>query len=260
MNIELDRIYNMDCLEGMKAITDGSVDAVICDLPYGTTACAWDSVIPFDKLWEQYNRIVKDDGAIVLFGAEPFSSSLRMSNIKNFKYDWIWHKPNASNFLVADKRPLNDYEIISVFYRKLGTYNPQPRKLEPETIARLKRTKTKQWRSGGIYGEQKLYHVIGSAGEYGMPKAVIKFNNRENNQFHKEMFHPTQKPVDLLRYLVLTYTNEGDTVLDNCMGSGTTAIACIKEKRHFIGFELNKEYFDKACKRIDIERRQLTLF
>ena len=258
--MEIDNIYNMDCLEGMKQIPDGSVDAVICDLPYGTTACAWDSVIPFDKLWEQYNRITKQDAPIVLFGAEPFSSALRMSNIKNFRYDWIWHKTCASNFLVADKRPLNDFEIVSVFYRKFGTYNPQPRPLEPETIARAKRAKNKQWRSGGIYGEQELYRVFGSTGEYGKPKAVIKFNNRENNQFHKEMWHPTQKPVDLLRYLVLTYTNEGDTVLDNCMGSGTTAVACIKEKRHFIGFELSKEYFDKAVRRIKAEQAQLTLF
>ena len=255
MNIELDRIYNMDCLEGMKAIPDGSVDAVICDLPYGTTQCPWDSVIPFDKLWAEYHRITKPNAPIVLFGAEPFSSALRLSNVDEFKYDWYWRKPRGTGHLNATKQPLRDVEIISVFYRDQCTYNPQFSKGEPYGN-----------KSGSI-------HAFTEAGEttYGKfgsgpgtrndnpgiryPKQCIEFGVVE-----RDTLHPTQKPVDLLRYLVLTYTNEGDTVLDNCMGSGTTAIACIKERRHFIGFELSKEYFDRAVKRIDTERRQLTLF
>ena len=255
MNIELDRIYNMDCLEGMKQIPDGTIDAVICDLPYGTTQCPWDSVIPFDKLWAEYHRITKPNAPIVLFGAEPFSSALRLSNVDEFKYDWYWRKPRGTGHLNATKQPLRDVEIISVFYRDQCTYNPQFSKGEPYGN-----------KSGSI-------HAFTEAGEttYGKfgsgpgtrndnpgiryPKQCIEFGVVE-----RDTLHPTQKPVDLLRYLVLTYTNEGDTVLDNCMGSGTTAIACIKERRHFIGFELSKEYFDKAVKRIDTEQRQLTLF
>ena len=253
--MEIDNIYNMDCLEGMKAIPDGSVDAVICDLPYGTTACAWDSVIPFDKLWEQYRRVCKPNAAIVLFGQQPFTSALVMSNPDWFKYDWIWRKPKGTGHLNAMKQPLRDVEIISVFYREQCTYNPQYTKGEP-------------------YGNKSgSVHAFTEAGEttYGKfssgpgtrndnpgiryPKQCIEFGVVE-----RDTLHPTQKPVDLLRYLVLTYTNEGDTVLDNCMGSGTTAIACIKERRHFIGFELSKEYFDKAVRRIKAEQAQLTLF
>ena len=258
--MEIDNIYNMDCLEGMKQIPDGTIDAVICDLPYGTTQCPWDSVIPFDNLWEQYRRICKPNAPIVLFGQEPFSSALRMSNLKWYRYDWIWEKPGGSNFMMAKQRPLKVHEIISVFYKELGTYNPQPRQYKSGTIERGQRHISKTIRSGGVYGEKDLYREYSLRGDYGYPHSIVFFNNLGNNQFHKELWHPTQKPVDLLRYLVLTYTNEGDTVLDNCMGSGTTAIACIKEHRHFIGFELSKEYFDKAVKRIDTERRQLTLF
>ncbi|MBQ1760013.1 MAG: site-specific DNA-methyltransferase [Prevotella sp.] len=258
--MELDTIYNMDCLEGMKQIPDGTIDAVICDLPYGTTACSWDTIIPFDKLWEQYNRIVKEDGVIVLFGTEPFSTMLRTSNLSKWRYDWIWDKVQGNNFLSANKRPLCNYEIISVFYHKLGTYNPQPRKLADETIARNKRGHSLIEHEVKTYW-QTLWYSPQTDKTIGLPKAIITFSKETNNQFVKnKTFHPTQKPVDLLRYLVLTYTNEGDTVLDNCMGSGTTAIACIKERRHFIGFELNKEYFDKACKRIKAEQAQLTLF
>ena len=259
MNIELDRIYNMDCLEGMKQIPDGSVDAVICDLPYGTTSCAWDSVIPFEPLWEQYRRICKQNAAIVLFGSEPFSTMLRMSNLKEYRYDWIWHKSISCSFANAEKMPMKFHEVISVFYRALPTFNPQYQPYSEST--------QKKFRNGGIIkasdqknqiqGLPKKEHPIEiKRGKH--PESVLVFGSVPNcNGIH---LHPTQKPVDLLRYLVLTYTNEGDTVLDNCMGSGTTAIACIKEKRHFIGFELNKEYFDKAVKRIDNEQRQLTLF
>ena len=249
MTMEIDNIYNMDCLEGMKQIPDGSVDAVICDLPYGTTACAWDSVIPFDKLWEQYRRICKPNAPIVLFGSEPFSSALRTSNLKWYRYDWIWRKDYGTGFLDANRKPLKVHENISVFYQRLPTYNPQKTDIGKKTKVR---------RSGTMEGYHK--HDCIEFAEYDgkFPVSVIEFeHDRCKND---KGLHPTQKPVDLLRYLVLTYTNEGDTVLDNCMGSGTTAIACIKEHRHFIGFELNKEYFDKACKRIKAEQAQLTLF
>ena len=245
--MEIDNIYNMDCLEGMKQIPDGTIDAVICDLPYGTTACAWDSVIPFDKLWEQYRRIVKPTGAIVLFGSEPFSSALRMSNIEDFGYDWIWQKQRPTNFYQVKWRPLKEHEIISVFYRHVPTYNPQGTK--PVHINSGRKQK-----SGNLYAKYDGSGYIQTTGDY--PRSILTFDTDND----ADRLHPTQKPVDLLRYLVLTYTNEGDTVLDNCMGSGTTAIACIKERRHFIGFELSKEYFDKAVRRIKAEQAQLTLF
>ena len=250
--IELDTIYNCDCLEGMKQIPDGTIDAVICDLPYGTTACAWDSVIPFDKLWEQYRRIIKPSGAIVLFGSEPFSSALVMSNPKWFKHEWIWYKRFPGNFANAKIQPLRVHENISVFCKGKCPYHPQ-------MIKRDKPIKV-----GGNNMNIDVYNKFDPKEEYEgrlyfekFPESIIEFSSRINPSDH---FHPTQKPVDLLRYLVRTYTNEGDTVLDNCMGSGTTAIACIKERRHFIGFELSKEYFDKAVRRIKAEQAQLTLF
>ena len=250
--IELDKIYNEDCMEGMKRIPDGSVDAVICDLPYGTTNCAWDEVLPFNRLWEQYWRMLKPSGAVLLFGQEPFASRCRLST-PYFRYDWIWRKTMGAGFLNAMKMPLRIHEVIMVFYQKLPTYNPQftqgkPYKMHHDTFTQN-------------YGAQKKTVTISDGRRY--PVDVLDFQG-ENNYLPKNgisnTIHPTQKPVDLLRYLVLTYTNEGDTVLDNCMGSGTTAIACIREKRHFIGFELNKEYYDKARIRVDNERRQLTLF
>ena len=247
--MEIDKIYNIDCLEGMKHIPDGSIDAIICDLPYGTTACAWDSIIPFDQLWEQYKRIIKPNAPIVLFGSEPFSTYLRMSNIGWFRYDWIWEKTKAGNFALARKNPLKLHEVISVFYKEFPTFNLW--NLHPLE----KPVKSSRANKGANLG-----HCVDAGGYYqtetGFHSSVLQYPN-PSNEGHE---HPTQKPVDLLRYLIRTYSNEGDTILDNCMGSGTTAVACIKEKRHFIGFELNKEYYDKACKRIDAERRQLSLF
>ena len=243
--IELDKIYNEDCLEGMKRIPDCSVDAIICDLPYGTTRNAWDSVIPLDKLWEQYNRISKQNAAICLFAQTPFDKILGCSNLEWLKYEWIWVKENGTGFLNAKKMPLKNHENILVFYRDLPKYNPQMRQgFEPY--------KCKTGNKGTNYGNYEKVVTISYGERY--PLSVLNYDRDSDS------FHPTQKPVDLLRYLIRTYSNEGDTILDNCMGSGTTAVACIREKRHFIGFELNKEYFDKACKRIDAERRQLTLF
>lgn len=245
MTIELNNIYNMDCLEGMKQIPDGSVDAIICDLPYGTTRNSWDIVIPLDKLWEQYKRITKPNAAICLFAQTPFDKVLGCSNLEWLKYEWIWKKENGTGFLNAHKMPMKVHENIFVFYKELPTYNPVMRQ-------GFKPYKCKSGGGSSNYGE----HVQVSTENNGerFPIDVIKFDREQ------DAFHPTQKPVDLLRYLVCTYSNCGDTILDNCIGSGTTAIACIKENRNFIGFELNEEYYKKACKRIQAEQQQLKLF
>ena len=257
--MEIDNIYNMDCLEGMKQIPDGTIDAVICDLPYGvlneqSEGGSWDSVIPFDKLWEQYKRICKPTAAIVLFAQGMFTANLMHSNTKMWRYNLIWKKGDrASGFLNANRMPLRNHEDIVIFYDKLPTYNPQMRTGFPNHTRGHGGGKLKN----GCYGKFDPWARSEVITTEKFPLSIIDI--AKEHDVNKQ-FHPTQKPVDLLRYLVLTYTNEGDTVLDNCMGSGTTAIACIKERRHFVGFELNKEYFDKACKRIKAEQAQLTLF
>ena len=236
----------MDCLEGMKLIPDKSIDMILCDLPYGTTACKWDIVIPFEPLWEQYKRIIKKNGAIVLFGTEPFSSYLRMSNIKDYRYDWKWDKVIGSGSLNVRYMPLKRYEDVIIFYKKTPTYNPQM----------VLRDKTKLRPCGQFlkpnetYGlkkkEQYLYDE-----DYKYPDTKLEYHSRENELNSKHKIHPTQKPVALLEYLIKTYTNEGETVLDNCIGSGTTAIACINTNRNYIGFELSEEYCKIAEKRIN---------
>lgn len=251
--MELNKLYNMDCLEGMKQIPDGSVDAIICDLPYGTTDNKWDSIIPLDKLWAQYKRIIKPNGAICLFGVNPFTASIVISNPKWYKYDWIWQKEKGVGFQLAKFRPMMMTEIVSVFCKTTPKYNPQMIKLDNPVKIKYKAG------SNGKSDTSPLRHSREWTAEYteSYPVNVLPFA-RDRDEIN--VFHPTQKPVDLLRYLVRTYSNEGDIILDNCMGSGTTAVACIKEKRNFIGFELNKEYYEKACQRIDAEKRQLTLF
>ena len=325
------QLLHGDCLELMKDIPDKSIDMILCDLPYGTTACAWDSVIPVNPLWEQYKRIVKRGGIIALFGSEPFSSFLRTSNIDWYKYDWIWEKPNGSGFLSANIVPLKNHENISVFYqtfsdcydttemfaelkeymqlekKKAGLNEKKVRELLgsymgshyftngsqfciPTAEAYLKlqstgffcmaftelaekyqseRQKAKidnfntynpQFAEGkpyeckrgteaevfcGIKGH-KSKHITKNDGKR-YPKTVLKFNEETG-------LHPTQKPVPLLEYLIRTYTNEGDTVLDNCMGSGSTGVACVNLNRNFIGMELKREYFDISRERIDNAR------
>ena len=246
----------MDCLEGMKQIPDGSVDAIICDLPYGTTKNPWDSVIPLDALWMEYKRIIKPAGAIVLFAQTPFDKVLGASNIEMLKYEWIWEKDSGTGHLNSKFAPMKKHENILVFSNKAAcfvkniddamTYYPQMESGKPYT--------QKSGRPSLNYDAANCHQVITENKGERYPTSVLKFNR------DKSKIHPTQKPVDLIAYLVRTYTNEGDTVLDNCMGSGTTAIACIKEKRHFIGFELNEEYYNKACKRIKDEQLQLKLF
>lgn len=254
--IELNQIYNADCLEKMKDIPDGSVDAVICDLPYGTTACKWDVIIPFEPLWEQYHRVCKPNGAVVLFGAEPFSSALRLSNIDEFKYDWYWRKPRGTGHLNAMKQPLRDVEVISVFYRHPCTYNQQYTKGEPYSA--LKGGKTSYVSEAGdtTYGKFK------NGAEFRNDNPGIRYPKQciEFGVVERDTLHPTQKPVDLLRYLIRTYTNEGDTVLDSCCGSGTTAIAAIREKRNFICIKKDPNFYDVAKKRIENELKQPTLF
>ena len=226
----------------MKDIPDKSVDMILCDLPYGTTACKWDSIIPFDKLWEQYKRIAKDNGAIVLFGSEPFSTKLRASNLPMFRYDWIWEKTIASNFALSNKQPHKKHEIISVFYKRQPTYNPQMQEGKPYTDVR-----NRQYRKSVSVGDNRtlIKSPIHNKGER-FPSSVQKFSNRNNNRLH-----PTQKPVALCEYLIKTYTNEGETVLDNCMGSGSTGVACVNTDRNFIGIELDDHYFEVAKERID---------
>ena len=225
-----------DCLELMREIPDKSTDMVLCDLPYGTTRNKWDSVIPLNKLWEQYERIIKDNGAIVLFSQMPFSAELVHSNLKLFKYEWIWEKDNGTGFLNAKKMPLKIHENILVFYKKLPLYNPQMR-------TGFKPYKCKQGRHSTNYGAYEQGHITESNGER-YPIDIIKFKKDSG-------LHPTQKPVELLEYLIKTYTNENETVLDNCMGSGSTGVACVNTNRNFIGYELNEKYFEIAGKRIN---------
>ena len=241
-------------MEGMKRIPDGSVDCIICDLPYGTTRNAWDSVIPLDELWVQYKRIIKERGAIVLFSQMPFTAILASSNLEMLKYEWIWEKAMPTGFLNSNHAPLKAHENILVFSKHAAApkgagkidpmiYNPQFLKGKPYFSKAL-----------GIglrdnYGKFKNIPTHNNGDKY-YPRDIIQFSH------DKDKFHPTQKPVSLLKYLVLTYSNKGDTILDNCMGSGTTALACIDTGRNFIGFEKEKKYFDIAMKRIAQMRQQ----
>ena len=244
------QLFKGDCLEVMKQIESGSVDAIITDPPYGTTACKWDSVIDFTLMWEQLNRIIKPNGAIVLFGSEPFSSALRMSNIKNYKYDWKWLKSRTTGFQMARKRPMKDYEDILVFYSKQPTYfNTELIELEKPINS---------WRKNGKGGnglnevktkkDRKQTHT-------NFNRQTLKFNNEHNVG---KLKHPTQKPVALMEYLIKTYTNERETVLDFTMGSGSAGVACVNTKRNFIGIEQDDKYFSIAEKRIN--NTKYTLF
>ena len=229
-----------DCLELMKNIPDGSVDMILCDLPYGTTDNKWDSVIPFSDLWNNYERIIKDNGCIALFSQMPFSAMLAMSNTKLFRYEWIWNKTLAQGFLNANKMPLRSHENILIFYKRLPVYNPQKTKGTPYNKGIRKANSTSNY---SYFGENNGINATGER----FPVDVLNFSNAN----HKNQKHPTQKPVDLLEYLIKTYTNEGETVLDNCMGSGSTGVACVNTNRHFIGIELDEGYFNIAKKRIE---------
>ena len=324
--MEIDKIYNMDCLEGMRLIPDGSIDAVICDLPYGTMkgivnapgwgncSCEWDSIIPTDKLFAEYERVVRRGGTIVLFSQEPYTSHLRQYKGTNilFCYPMMWRKGSAGNALMSKKAPVSVFEDINVFERRSDADTNREHPLRPyaqkvvDFIGKTCKEVQQDFERWQIPHPSRVQHFLAPDSlqfyvcaadtyqmlidRYGIDKmdGYRNFDDlkAEENQYQekfkrifnlpegqaqmlnvldfdkdpREALHPTQKPVALIRRLVLTYTNEGDTVLDNCMGSGTTAIACIKEKRHFIGFELSKEYFDKAQRRIKAEQAQLTLW
>jgi site-specific DNA-methyltransferase (adenine-specific) len=244
--MKLNKTYIGDCLELMPLIPDKSIDMILCDLPYGTTACKWDVIIPFEPLWEQYKRVIKDNGAIVLTASQPFTSALVMSNIKMFKYEWIWDKKRGGNFMTAKTQPIKEHENILVFYKNIPIYNPI--KINRKSN-RFNRSYDFETLPGEVYGNIKSRQRINMT-ELRMPKSILEFPLEVNNQFKKQRFHPTQKPVLLFEYLIKTYTNEGNLVLDNCAGSGTTAIACINTNRNYICMEKDEKYFDIAEKRI----------
>lgn len=249
--VVLIELMHGDCLEIMQEIPEKSIDLILCDLPYGTANCTWDVVIPFDELWKQYERIIKDNGAIVLFAAQPFTARLIMSNKKRFRYCWYWKKNNKTGFTFAKVQPMRCIEEICVFYKKAPTYNPQG----------LIELKTPKKRRGKDAGKDYVYRRNSFLPEYtqkytNYPTHLLEFKNEAAS--NKNRLHPTQKPVALLEYLINTYTNEGDRVLDNCMGSGSTGVACINTKRRFYGIEKNENFFSIAKKRIT-EREQNVL-
>lgn len=240
-----------DCLELMKQIPDNSIDFILTDPPYGTTNCKWDSVVDFGLMWKELKRIRKDTTAIALFGSEPFSSSLRISNIKEFKYDWVWQKNKPTNFLNAKKQPLRKLENISIFYKKQCVYNPQMIRKKPENVRKTSNGKVNNFQSNdSIFNKLNQDSYIRSVpDDVGYPVNILKFNG-SNTGKKDSTFHPTQKPTELLEYLIKTYTNEGDTVLDFTMGSGSTGVACVSTNRNFIGIEMDDKYFGIANDRI----------
>lgn len=235
-------LFKGDCLSLMKDIPDNKVDLLLVDLPYGTTNCKWDVVLPFEKLWEQYNRIVKENGAMIFTATQPFTSLLVTSNIKNYKYNLIWEKSKATGYLNAKKQPMRSHEDICVFYRKQPTYNPIMREGEPYY-------KGSAHRPTDVYGKQKEVLVENKTG-LRYPRSVIYFKTAESEG---KVVHPTQKPVALFEYLIKTYSNEKEVVFDSCMGSGTTGIASLRTNRKFIGIENDESYFEIAKQRIEDE-------
>lgn len=236
--LEVNQIYNMDCIAGMAGIDSGSVDMILCDLPYGITGCRWDSIIPLDELWREYKRVIKPNGAIVLTAAQPFTTTLIQTNPKMFRYCWYWIKNQVTGFPFAKYQPLRCVEDICVFYKQKPTYNPQGLiKLEKPIYNKGKKFLE------CIYDQQSLSKAHTT--QYtNFPRQTLHF------KCQRDGLHPTQKPVELFEYLIRTYTNENELVLDTCMGSGTTAVACLKSGRRFIGFELDQEYYERAVGRL----------
>lgn len=236
--MSLVNLIHGDCLVEMQKIESGTVDMILCDLPYGTTCCSWDVVIPFEQLWSEYNRIIKPNGVVVLFAAHPFATLLAASNLKDFRYEWIWEKPSATGFMNAQKQPLRAHENILVFYKLQPTYNPQ------KTFGHERKTAKRKDVGSEHYGKQLNIKAYDSTERY--PRSVLLFSSDKQ----KSNFHPTQKPVALCEYLIRTYTNDGDLVLDNTMGGGTTGVACVNTGRDFIGIEKEEKYFLIADERI----------
>lgn len=257
--MEIDKIYNMDCLVGMQQIPDKSVDAIICDLPYatlhkGNPNTAWDREIPMQPLWDQYRRIIKDNGAIILFGQNKFSAHLIVAAEDIYRYSLVWDKERTTGFLNANRMPLRQHEDILVFYKKLPTYNPQMVVGKPNHS----RGGGKHKFTNNCYGKYSEHneHTYDRVKRTDPTRPGLKFPSsiiRIQKEHETTVFHPTQKAVALIQYLIRTYTNEGDLVLDNCMGSGTTAVAAIREHRHFIGFETSPKFYNIAQKRIAAE-------
>ena len=245
-------LYKGDCLEVMKNISDNSIDAIITDPPYGTTACKWDTVIDFDLMWEQLNRIIKPNGAIVLFGSEPFSSALRMSNIKNYKYDWVWIKNKPTGTLLAKRQPMRIYEQISVFYKKQSIYNRIMIKKTDEDFKKSYRKNERNVNPNGSHYTHKPKLIQSLERQKYKPPINTLYFKRDDKRDGSQ--HPTQKPVELMEYLIKTYTNENETVLDFTMGSGTTGVACKNLLRNFIGIEMDNNYFEIAKNRINLNK------
>lgn len=240
-------LYQGDCLEIMKEIKDKSIDMILCDLPYGTTKCKWDIILPFDDLWKQYNRIIKDNGAIILFGTEPFSSELRLSNKSDYKYDIYWVKEKPTNFMQVKKRVGKLTENICVFYKKQCTYNPQMVKHNGKKVTNKPSERNAKFKSVVASDSPTLSIKPYEDTGYRYPCDILNINREKLGS----TVHPTQKPVELLEWLIKTYTNEGEVILDNCMGSGSTGVACKNLNRSFIGIELDENYFNIAKERID---------
>ena len=237
----MDKLLNGDCLELLNDVNDKSIDMILCDLPYGQTHNKWDSVIPLDKLWKQYERVIKDNGCIALFGQGMFTADLMYSNKKWWKYNLIWDKVLTNGFLNANRMPLRSHEDISIFYNKPPTYNPQ------KVLGKKNHTKGKvKQNKNNNYGKHNFVDNGDKLGNMKHPKSILTFTRPHSSI----MKHPTEKPVEVCEWLIKSYTNEGDVVLDNCMGSGTTGVACENTNREFIGMELDKEYFEEAIKRI----------
>lgn len=262
--IKIDEIYNGDCLELMKGIDDKSVDMILCDLPYGVLHrdnpyAQWDRMLPLEPLWEQYERIIKDNGAILLFAQGMFTAKLMVSNPKLWRYNLVWDKCRVTGFLNANRMPMRCHEDICVFYKKLPTYNPQYEDGEPNKGKHNETNrcygKYKQGYQGRVYEHvPRVESTVPK--DKRLPRSIIRIKKEHGST----VFHPTQKPVELLRYLIRTYSNEGELVLDNTCGSGSTCVAAIREKRHFIGIELVDDYYRFAKQRIEKELSQPTLF
>lgn len=258
----ISKIFNEDCLDYMLNIEGSSIDLILCDLPYGSTKCKWDVVIPFDQLWERYNRILKPNGAALLFGNEPFSSHLRLSNLKDYRYDWYWEKDKGANFLFGNKQPIKIIENICVFYKNQPTYNPQkipnPKGVSKRHLSKnpskisqnVKDIMGESWKETEM-DESQNYHGANYEPDKLLPKNLIYQAKDQRNKLH-----PTQKPVGLLEYFIKTYTNPGDTVLDNCAGSGSTGVACQNLGRHCIMIEKDYNYYQTILDRMNLNNKE----
>lgn len=242
--MKINEVYNSDCLLEMQNIADKSIDMILCDLPYGTTKCKWDIIIPLDKLWDSYNRIIKDNGSIILTATQPFGSLLINSNLKMFRYEWIWNKVTARGHLVAKKRPMSQHENILVFYKNAPTYNPQ---MIDRPKDKIENRRTTEYKRTEIMGGNTTKSPKNITYDKWFPKTILTYSNANSSN---KSIHPTQKPTELFEYLIKTYTNKGDLVLDNCSGSGTTGVACQNTDRNYILIEKDKNYFDLSLKRL----------